>query len=223
MKIVLLAATLLIPLAEAASLTGTLVDVTGAYVAKAEVTLDSGTTNYRSQTDGMGVFQFSNLPAGDYTLTIYRPGSFGLLTVKFLRVLKDEQKRIPDVTLMAGGCSGPFRDLQLLPREILYGTLRGSVVPPIAEVEVTLVCRTFSPCRSTKTDSKGHFSFEMLSAGVYGLNFRREGFYPEIAAGYDYTVNAGWEAVYNPKVLESCPNGNCDPKLRPPRPIIVCE
>ena len=61
----------------------------------------------------------------------------------------------------------------------------------------------------------------MLSAGVYGLNFRREGFYPEIAAGYDYTVNAGWEAVYNPKVLESCPNGNCDPKLRPRKLVLL--
>ncbi len=58
----------------------------------------------------------------------------------------------------------------------------------------------------------------MLSAGVYGLNFRRDGFYPENATGYEYTVNAGWESVYAPKLLEKCPNGNCDPKLRPQRP-----
>ena len=88
---------------------------------------------------------------------------------------------------------------------------------------MTLVCRTFTPCRSTKTDSRGEFKFDMLSSGIYGLNFRREGFYAENATGYDYTVNAGWESVYNPRPLERCRNGNCDPKLRPARLPSVCE
>jgi hypothetical protein len=92
----------------------------------------------------------------------------------------------------------------------------------MAEVEVTLVCRTFSPCRSTKTDSTGRFVFETLSPGVYGLNFRRDGFYPVNAAGYSYTVNVGWESRYYMS-LERCPNGNCDPKLRPKPPIAYCE
>ncbi len=55
-------------------------------------------------------------------------------------------------------------------------------------------------------------------SGVYGLNFRRDGFYPENATGYEYTVNAGWESVYAPKQMEKCSNGNCDPKLRLKRP-----
>jgi hypothetical protein len=55
----------------------------------------------------------------------------------------------------------------------------------------------------------------MISAGVYGLNFRRDGFYAENATEYEYTVNAGWESVYGSKFLQQCPNGNCDPKLRP--------
>ena len=102
-------------------------------------------------------------------------------------------------------------------------SLTGSVDPPVAGIEVTLVCRTFSACGSTKTDSNGRFSFETLSPGVYGLNFRREGFYPENATGYGYAVNAGWESVFSPVLLQQCSNGNCDPKLRPPQPIQLCE
>jgi hypothetical protein len=63
----------------------------------------------------------------------------------------------------------------------------------------------------------------MLSPGVYGLNFRRDGFYPENATGYDYSVNAGWESVYSSVRLQRCPNGNCDPKLRPTKPPAICE
>jgi len=97
------------------------------------------------------------------------------------------------------------------------------VSPSVKGIEVTLVCRTFTPCRSTKSDSNGRFSFETISAGVYGLNFHGEGYYPENATGYAYYVNAGWESVYKPVSLEPCRNGNCDPKLRPPPTIIYCE
>jgi len=121
-------------------------------------------------------------------------------------------------------CGGEaVRDLILLPEGSLFGRLSGSVVPVTPDVEITLVCRTFRACSSTKTDSNGRFSFDMLSAGVYGLNFRRDGFYQENATSYEYAVNAGWESIYNPKSLERCPNGNCDPKLRPKRPIQHCE
>jgi len=229
MRITLAVAILLFPFAaRAASLTGAAVDQTGAYVPHAAVELDSGTRKYRVQADDAGVYQFSNVPAGEYTLTILVPG-FKKLTMKSIGLLEREPKRLPDVTLDIGsphGCDRPpFRDLALL-RGTLFGTLSGSVVPPAQDVEVTLICRTFSACSSTRTDSEGHFSFETLPTGVYGLNFRRDGFYPVNATGYEYTVNAGWESVYSPKLLERCPSGTCDPKLRPPRPpvqVVVCE
>jgi hypothetical protein len=63
----------------------------------------------------------------------------------------------------------------------------------------------------------------MLSSGLYGLNLRREGFYAVNAIGYEYTVNAGWDAVYSSVRLERCPNGNCDANLRKPAQIVVCE
>jgi len=222
MRIALIAAVLLTPLSEAASLTGSVVDVTGAYIPRAGVELDSSAQKYQTQTDDAGVYQFANLPAGEYTLTIRVPG-FRYLTIRAIRLLDPEQKRIPDVPLEIATCPWPpSRDLILLAPGDTFGRLAGSVTPPMAEVEVTLVCRTFSPCRSAKTDSTGRFVFETLSPGVYGLNFRRDGFYPVNATGYSYTVNVGWESRYY-MALARCPNGNCDPKLRPKRPLAICE
>jgi hypothetical protein len=218
-------AILLLPFSvAAASLTGAVIDLTGAFIPHASVELASETNDYKVQTDDSGVYQFSNLPAGEYTLTI-RVLGFINRRIKSIGLLTGEPKRLPDVTLDIGnsGCGGPPpRDLVLL-SGVLFGTLSGSVDPPAKDVDVTLVCRTFSACSSTRTDANGRFSFDMLSAGVYGLNFRREGFYPENATGYEYTVNAGWESVYAPVTLEQCANGNCDPKLRPQRPVAICE
>ena len=208
-----------------ASLTGGLTDVTGAYIPNAPVELDSGTRKYEGRTNKNGIYEFSNLPAGEYALT-FRVTGFQQLTVRFIRISEGQERRIPDVPIEVakGLCPRTIASGQiLLAPGSSFGRLSGSVVPLKPEVEVTLVCRTFSRCSSTKTDPNGRFSFEMLSPGVYGLNFRHEGFYPEDATRYDYTVSAGWESVYNPKLLEPCPNGNCDPKLRPQRPIAICE
>jgi hypothetical protein len=221
MRIALALAILLIPFSAAASLTGTIIDQTGAYIPHAAVELASETKSSKVQADDMGVYQFSNLPAGEYTLTFRVPG-FINRRVKSIGLLEGEQKRIPDVTIDVGLCGLPSRDIIPLPGALL-GTLSGSVDPPAKDVAVTLVCRTFSACSSTVTDSNGHFSFETLPAGMYGLNFRRDGFYPLNATGYTYTVNAGWESVYSPAELEQCPNGNCDPKLRAPKQPRVCE
>jgi hypothetical protein len=212
-------AVLLIPfLAPSASLTGAIVDATGSYLARAPVQLDSGTTKYQTQTDEAGVYQFASLPAGQYTLTS-RVTGFRNRTVKSIVLADGEQKRIPDISLDRG-CD-LFRDLLLLPSGGFFGRLSGSVFPPVAEVDVALVCRTFRVCASTKTDANGRFSFDMLSAGFYGLNFRHEGFYP-LDTALEYTVEAGWESNYNRVLLEQCPKGNCDPKLRLIR-AIPCE
>jgi hypothetical protein len=153
------------------------------------------------------------------------PG-FKTRLVKSIRLSKREPNRLLDIPLDVAVmvCGRPLNlDRILLPSGATFGSLTGSVDPPARGVEVTLICRTFSACKSAKTDFNGRFSFEMLSSGLYGLNFRRDGFYPENATGYEYTVIAGWESVYSPVQLERCLNGNCDPKLRPPRLPIVCE
>jgi hypothetical protein len=214
-------AILLIPFsARAASLTGAVVDQTGAYVPHAALELDSGTNKYKVQADDAGVFQFSNLPAGEYMLTILVPG-FSNRRVKSIELLEPEQKRIPDVTLDIEPCGWPRRDIILLPPGDPFGELSGTVLPPASGVEVFLICRTFQPCGSRKTDSDGHFSFAMLSAGAYGLSFHRDGFYDQDATAYEYYVNAGWESVYAPVTLEPCADGNCKAKIQ--RILPACE
>ncbi len=226
MRIVLAMAVLLLPFSSpaqeaTASLTGTVVDETGAYIAHAALALDSGANKYQVHADETGVYKFSNLPVGEYTLKVQMPG-FRTRTVKSIVLSAGEPRRVPNITLDIGDCGHLLTpDLVLLPG-VLFGALSGSVDPPAKGVEVTLVCRTFSACSSTRTDSNGHFSFETLPAGLYGLNFRRDGFYPENATGYEYTVNAGWESGYAPKLLEKCSDGNCDPKLRRQR-LQLCE
>jgi len=225
MKLALIAALLLVPLSQAASLTGVVVDMNGAYFANIAAELASGTNKYLARTDNAGVYQFSSLPEGKYELTFQVTG-FQRFTLKSIELSEREQKQIPEITLRVGRshCGEPYRDfVRLLPPGLLFGRLSGRVLPAAKGVEITLVCRTFTACRSTVTDSNGQFSFDTLSAGVYGLSYHREGFYPVDATEYAYTVDVGWESVYSPTVLERCPNGNCDPKRRPKGPINYCE
>ena len=60
MRIALIAATLLIPLSEAASLTGAVVDSTGAYIPHAFVELYSRSAKYQAQADDEGVYRQTN-------------------------------------------------------------------------------------------------------------------------------------------------------------------
>jgi len=223
MRIALLAATLLMPLSEAASLTGSVVDSAGASIKHAAMELASAGKKYETRADDAGAYQFSNLPAGEYTLTILAP-PFKQLTVKSIGLLEREEKRIPEITLTVGyPCGGQpdFRDFARLLPDVVFGQMSGSVVPAAAGVDVILICRTFHACGSAKTDSSGHFSFGMLSAGVYGLSFHRDGFFPEEPTGYAYYVNAGVESVYTPLRLEQCPDGNCEAKIQ--RTLPSCE
>ena len=196
-------AILLIPFsAPAASLTGAVVDQTGAYIPHAAVELDSGTKKYQGpsrrrrclpilESAGRRIYA-DDSACRDSAAARSSPSSSWKANRNECPTLRWTSDML---RVMA-----PLAISVLLPPGTLSGRLSGSVDPPARDVEVTLVCRTFSACRSTKTDSNGHFSFEMLSAGVYGLNFRRDGFYPENATGYEYTVNAGWESVYSPVV-----------------------
>jgi hypothetical protein len=208
--------------AQNASLSGTVVDPVGAFVTRAAVELHSGTKKYEMRTDDSGGYQFSNLPAGEYELTLAAQG-FVLLTVRSIELSEREAKRIPEITLTADSLCEfpPHRDFVRPISEVLYGELSGSVRPFAAGIEVILICRTFHACGSTKTDSNGRFSFSMLSPGAYGLSFQRSGFFPKDPTGYKYFVNAGLESVYAPESLEPCPDGNCEAKIQ--RILPSCE
>jgi hypothetical protein len=206
-----------------ASVRGSIVGAAGTSIANAPVELVSGTQNYKVQTDRAGVYRFSNLPAGEYKLRFLATG-FQTLTLISIVLAEREQKQIPMLTLDVGLIAdcGFYPPAFRLLADDTFGALAGSVIGA-SDVDVTLVCRTFSQCSSTRTDSNGRFSFSVLSPGEYGLSFRRAGFYPELATGYMFLVKAGLESEYRPVAMDRCTNDNCDPKLRPKKRIVTCE
>ncbi len=126
--------------AAAASLTGTVLDQTGAYIPHAAVELDSGTNKYKVQADDAGVYRLSNLPVGEYTLKVQAPG-FKTRIVKSIRLSKAEPNRLLDIPLDVGAmaCGQPLiLDRILLPPGEMFGRLTGTVDPPAAGIEVTL-------------------------------------------------------------------------------------
>jgi Carboxypeptidase regulatory-like domain len=187
---------------------------------------------FRTVADAAGVYRFAGLPAGDYNLTLYEP-AFQLLTVKFIHITDGEQKSIPALKLALSLCgSHAVRDhIRLLPAGDNTGNLGGTVrldpipwvqkSPPIADADVILVCSTGRVCGATRTDSKGEFRFEDLPPGEVSIQVNRAGFYP--LREPDYTIEPGLEQIYAPIYIERCHLGNCDPKLRPKKPLQVCE
>jgi hypothetical protein len=85
------------------SILGTVKDPGGAIVPGASVTVTNiGTTNARStKSDSAGEFVFSNLDAGNYTLSIEAPG-FATLDIPGLNLLARESKRVK-ASLTVGG------------------------------------------------------------------------------------------------------------------------
>jgi hypothetical protein len=220
-----------------ASLTGKVQDITGAiipgFVAELESEQAPG-NRFRTVGDAAGVYRFSGLPAGEYDLKLAQAG-FSHLTVKSTLILNGEQRTMPDLQLAIGatGCSGDavLDYIRFLPLRNSTGNLgrtvrldEGPMVGesrPMSGAHVTLVCGTGKSCGATRTDSHGQFLFKALPPGNFSVRVTNAGYYPEGAPVYK--VEGGVEKVYRSIYVERCPLGNCDAKLRPKKPLIVCE
>jgi hypothetical protein len=220
-----------------ARLTGKVRDSTGVAVpgTLAELRSESAPeTVYRTVADSAGVYHFSMLPTGEYTLKL-SIAAFEPLTVKSIHILEGEQKLVPALQLevVSVGCGGRAVPdyIRLLPSGNHIGNLAGSVKldkgpmmgksPPIAGADVTLLCSTGKICGASKTDSKGEFRFKALPTGNVSVRVNRAGFYPLNKPGYK--IEDGIESVYSSVYIERCPFGNCDPRLLPKRPLVRCE
>ena len=166
-----------------------------------------------------------------YTLTLKQPG-FQMVTLKSIRLAEGEQKTLPLLRLYVGFYGAPRSPdfLELMPAEQLVGNLHGHVVreqkhypgPPIAHAIVTLLCGDGKVCGETKTDVNGEFLFFNLAAGDdFTIRVTHPGFY--MLDDKNYKVRAGFESTFLPISLEHCTNGNCDPRLRPKKPLGLCE
>jgi hypothetical protein len=213
-----------------ASLTGRVRDVTGVDIpgALAELRLVHEPYSVRQvNADDSGAYRFSGISAGQYKLKLESAG-FETLEVEGIVVSADEHMLLPTVQLSVGStadCGGhAYLDhLHLLPTEGHTGTIRGIVMGktgPIPDATAALVCSN-RICGETKTDSKGQFTFENLSAGSFAVRVTRRGFYSLDLP--QFFAQERFESAYDPIHIERCPRGNCDPRLRPKKPPARCE
>jgi len=217
----------------AASLMGK-VEAIGVGISGALAELRSETVPGRTEqtkADSIGEYRFIDLPPDKYTLKLSEPG-FKSLTVKSIHISEDEQKSLPTLELSLGNpCSAGLADVPLDYMRSLLGNPTGNIVgsvimrgrknPPATRAEVTLLCSTGKACGATKTNSKGEFAFKELLPGGYSVRVSRVGFYA--LNGLSYKVTEGLESIYLPVYIEQCPLGNCDPRLRPTKPLGRCE
>jgi hypothetical protein len=89
-----------------ASLGGIVTDGAGARLAGASVTLvnEASKDTRKTKTNGEGVYQFSAIPAGSYTLTVEHSG-FGAYTESGIELHPNDARTLPNVSLKVGSVS----------------------------------------------------------------------------------------------------------------------
>jgi hypothetical protein len=220
------------------SLFGVMQDVAGARIPGVTAELHSEAAPmrvFRSKTDGAGEYRFAGLPAGGYTLELSHPG-FVSITINPIHLSAGERKAVPPLEMEVeaqGSCgtNGRVHHISLLPGGTRVGNLGGSVMSeaepgtagsgPVAGADVTLICAGGRRCGTTKTNSRGEYTFWGLLPGTFSVRIDPAGFYPIEES--DHRVQEGRETVYWPVKIEACHLGNCDPKLRPEKPLTICQ
>ena len=191
-----------------AILTGSALDRSGAVIPDVRVELErehSAGATYRSSTDGEGVYAFSGLSAGEYTLTLSTLG-FARLRLEGILISDGQHKVMPvELGLAQSACS---QALVLDHARILEsvgdtGEVAGSVTvdqgemeghgPTLAGADVRLFCGKKSACAVTKTNAAGEFEFLSLRPGLFSVVVRHRGFYP--AGRFEIEVQKGRRQV----------------------------
>jgi hypothetical protein len=89
-----------------ASLSGIVVDSTGAAVAGAHITLASNVSPTRTTTaDNTGAFIFRDLPAGSFQLTILPTANMGSFVAPGINLLANEQRQLANIVLSIASTS----------------------------------------------------------------------------------------------------------------------
>lgn len=75
--------------------------------------------------------------------------------------------------------------------------------------------------RDNEDQLRGRFLFQGIDSGVYDVVVKHAGFYPLRVSRVEVEENR--EMIYSSFTIGHCFKGNCDPKLRPKKPLAVCE
>lgn len=218
-----------------ASINGSVLDQSEAVIPAVKVELTPvhppGET-YRCLSDERGAYELSGLAAGEYTLTLSAAG-FNRLRLEGIMIDEGQHKTILPLDMFVAHCSDSLslNHIRLLETEDESGDLVGSVKvdqedmeghwPAVTGAEVRLFCGRKSACAIARTDAMGQFEFHSLTPGSFSLVVSARGFYP--AERSDLQVQKGRRFVYEPVYVERCPRGNCSPRRRPKKPLVVCE
>jgi hypothetical protein len=221
-----------------ATVIGSVQDILGKGIAQARATLmsePSQRTVANAEADESGLYRFTSIPSGEYTIKLAAPG-FAQLAVRSVSVGASEDEVLPPVELSVASlasCGGDaaLDALRVSPASMRGGALRGKVLldpwpkhnptPPISDAVVTLICAGERTCGETRTNATGDFVFEGIAAGMFTLRVSQRGFYPTDVSGF--IVRNGYDALYWPILVERCRSANCDPRRRPKRPPVRCE
>ena len=114
-------------------ISGTVTDPSGAVVPGAQVTaVETATgTSYKAVTSSAGEFAFTNLPVGDYTVTVSAAG-FATIKVNKVTVLAGESYTLP-IKLRS---PAPRRPWRLRPTQLALDTVTDVQTAAIPEQEV---------------------------------------------------------------------------------------
>lgn len=170
------------------SITGAVQDTTGAIIPKAAVTLTSVDTGLvlKTTASGDGIYVFSPLKIGDYTVTATAPG-FATVTQEKIHVSAQAKVNVP-MTLQAGAAAE---------------SITVTTAPPMLQTESGAVGQTLDTetINNTPLNGRNAMYIAQLAAGVVrGVNGRG-------ANGGDFDAN-GQRAQQNNFVLDGVDNNS---------------
>jgi Carboxypeptidase regulatory-like domain len=160
------------------SISGSVIDPTGALIPNTTVSL-SGLTTVEVKTDNQGKFMFSTLESGSYKLKFdhagFKPKTLDVAVhqepILFHEVLLE---------LLPQPCYGPvvFDNVLVECSGSICGAVRyGSAVVTNAIVFLQLSGESRRE-KTTRTDANGVFQFNIVKAGLYDLTIEAKGFKP---------------------------------------------
>lgn len=209
-------------------LKGVVQDVTGRGIQDALVTLRSDQSRQevaQGRTNSAGDYFISLLPtvpSREVNIAISAPG-FMTTIVRGVR-LNEQEISIRRVMLQVGaGCgSVPIpQSLRRLEERGNNGRLSGTIVDrstkPVSSAVLKLICERDRVCGDITSDTAGHYTFS-LAAGTYALRIRRPGYFDEEYG--TYYVQAGFDTLYYPILMDRCQRGQCQHWRKP---IARCE
>lgn len=200
------------------SISGVIVDPSGAVIARAKVAAIIGSNRREAESDRYGRFAFTDLKPGPYSIEISSPG-FEVKTIKSINVDENEVV-LPSIELALGitpGC-GPFPPAdvftpitsarsQLAGRVFLDGNIRAA-----GALVIVYDAKGFLRDASTHTDTKGHFLIPGLRPGFYQLRIRVAGYAELVVEAVE--IKGGFRSDTEPFNLRACPDGVSCPNVK---------